>query len=41
MSFPPPPFGTVWELATTYWLSRCLHVAPEIGVADALGPEHR
>lgn len=39
MSFPPPPFGTVWELATTYWLSRCLHVATEIGVADALGPE--
>jgi hypothetical protein len=39
MSFPPPPAGTVWELATTYWLSRCLHVATEIGVADALGPE--
>jgi hypothetical protein len=39
MSFPPPPFSTVWELATTYWLSRCLHVATEIGVADALGPE--
>ena len=39
MSFPPPPFGTVQELATTYWLSRCLHVATEIGVADALGPE--
>jgi hypothetical protein len=39
MSFPPPPFGTVWELATSYWVSRCLHVATEIGVADALGPE--
>lgn len=39
MSFPPPPFGTLWEIATSYWLSRCLHVATELGVADALGPE--
>jgi len=39
MSFPPPPFGTLWEISTMYWLSRCLHVATEMGVADALGPE--
>lgn len=39
MSFPPPPFGTLWEVSTMYWLSRCLHVATEMGVADALGPE--
>lgn len=39
MSFPPPPFGKLWEIATSYWLSRCLHVATELGVADALGQE--
>jgi hypothetical protein len=39
MTFPPPPFGTVWDLPTMYWLSRCLHIVTEIGVADALGPE--
>ena len=39
MSFPPPPFGTVWELATSYWVSRCLHVVADMGVADAVGSE--
>jgi hypothetical protein len=39
MSYPPQPFGIIRDLATTYWLSRCLHVAAEIGVADALGSE--
>lgn len=39
MSFPPAPFGTLWEVSTMYWLSRCLHVATELGVADALGSQ--
>jgi O-methyltransferase domain len=33
------PAGTVLHLATAYWASRCLHVAADSGVADALGDE--
>jgi O-methyltransferase domain/Dimerisation domain len=33
------PAQAVQQLATAYWASRCLHVAAELGVADALGDE--
>ena len=35
MELPPPP-ARFWALATGHFLSRCLHVAAEIGVADCL-----
>ncbi len=31
------PAQTIMALSTAYWASRCLHVAAELGVADALG----
>jgi len=31
--------GPIRELATAYWRSRCLHVAAELGLADALGDD--
>jgi len=30
------PAQTIMELTTAYWVSRCLHVVAELGVADAL-----
>jgi hypothetical protein len=33
----PPPAARLWALATGHFLTRCLHVAAEIGVADYLG----
>lgn len=33
------PAQTLMTLTTGYWVSRCLHVAAELGVADALGEE--
>src|SRR5262245_26217023 len=33
----PNPFETIMQGATAYWLSRCLHIAANVGVADALG----
>jgi hypothetical protein len=35
----PSPAQTIAELARAYWLSRCLHVVAELGVADALDEE--
>lgn len=35
------PAQTIIELTRAYWLSRCLHVAAELGVADALDDEPR
>jgi hypothetical protein len=35
----PHPAQGVLQLATAYWTSRCLHVAADLGVADALGDE--
>jgi hypothetical protein len=35
----PSPAEAILGLSTAYWASRCLHVAAEIGVADALGDE--
>jgi hypothetical protein len=31
------PFDTILQISTAYWLSRCLHVVADLGVADALG----
>jgi hypothetical protein len=36
---PQHPAQAVQQLATAYWTSRCLHIAAELGVADALGDE--
>jgi len=33
------PAETVMLLSTAYWASRCIHVAAEFGIADALGDE--
>jgi len=33
------PAQTLLTLTTGYWVSRCLHVAAELGVADVLGDE--
>ncbi|MEP7314962.1 MAG: methyltransferase [Pseudomonadota bacterium] len=33
------PAETVMLLSTAYWASRCMHVAAEFGIADALGDE--
>jgi hypothetical protein len=33
------PAETVMLLSTAYWSSRCIHVAAEFGIADALGDE--
>jgi hypothetical protein len=33
----PNPFSIIQELSAGYFASRCLHVAAELGVADALG----
>lgn len=33
------PVETILSLATAYWASRCLHLAADCGVADALGDE--
>jgi len=33
----PPSSLRLWQLATGHFLSRCLHVVAELGVADALG----
>jgi hypothetical protein len=33
------PAQTLLTLTTGYWVSRCLHVAAELGVADVLGEE--
>jgi hypothetical protein len=33
------PARAVMDLAVAYWASRCLHIAAEVGVADALGDE--
>lgn len=35
----PDPTQTLLALTTGYWVSRCLHVAAELGVPDALGSE--
>lgn len=35
----PEPFSCIQELSAGYFASRCLHVAAELGVADALGDE--
>src|SRR4051812_28113663 len=35
----PDPAQTLLVLTTGYWVSRCLHVAAELGVPDALGDE--
>ena len=32
----PNPFSSIQELSAGYFASRCLHVAAELGVADAL-----
>ncbi|MEJ7820342.1 MAG: methyltransferase [Rubrobacteraceae bacterium] len=32
----PNPFDTLWQMATGYCLSRCLHVVADLGVADVL-----
>ena len=37
--FAPNPFSCIQELSAAYFASRCLHVAAELGVADALGDE--
>lgn len=34
-----PPHALLWDLATSAMVSRCLHVAAELGVADALPVE--
>jgi hypothetical protein len=36
---PRHPAQAIQQLATAYWTSRCLHVAADLGVADALGEE--
>lgn len=33
------PAETILKLSTAYWVSRCLHLVAELGVADALGDE--
>ena len=35
----PNPAEAILGLSTAYWASRCLHLAAELGVADALGDE--
>ena len=35
----PDPTQTLLTLTTGYWVSRCLHLAAELGVADVLGEE--
>lgn len=35
----PDPAQLLMGLTTGYWVSRCLHVAAELGVADVLGDE--
>ena len=35
------PAQTIIDLTRAYWVSRCLHVAAELGVADALDDEPR
>jgi hypothetical protein len=40
MELPPPP-ARFWALATGHFLSHCLHVAAEIGVADCLDDSPR
>jgi hypothetical protein len=35
------PAEAILGLSTAYWASRCLHLAAELGVADALGDEPR
>jgi hypothetical protein len=35
----PDPAQTLLTLTTGYWVSRCLHVAAELGVPDVLGEE--
>src|SRR5262249_43732668 len=37
MSEQPNPARVVQELAVAYWVSRCLHVIAELGIADSLG----
>ena len=37
----PNPAEAILGLSTAYWASRCLHLAAELGVADALGEEPR
>jgi hypothetical protein len=32
----PPPSARLWQLATSHFLPRCLHVVAELGVADHL-----
>jgi O-methyltransferase domain/Dimerisation domain len=39
MSEEKSPPRAVMDLAVAYWTSRCLHVAAELGVADALGDQ--
>ena len=39
MSTEADPSQVLLTLTTGYWVSRCLHVAAELGVADALGEE--
>jgi hypothetical protein len=33
------PAETILKLSTAYWVSRCLHLVADVGVADALGDE--
>lgn len=33
------PAETILALSTVYWVSRCLHLVAEVGIADALGDE--
>jgi hypothetical protein len=33
------PAETILRLSTAYWVSRCLHLAADVGIADALGDE--
>src|SRR5438876_7915414 len=33
------PFQILQETASAFWLSRCLHVVADLGVADVLGDE--
>lgn len=34
-----PPHAVLWEAATGAYVSRCLHVVAELGVADHVGPD--
>jgi hypothetical protein len=33
------PAETILRLSTAYWVSRCLHLVADVGIADALGDE--